>query len=277
MGIEKMINRSFAGCIVIAAILLSPGCREKPADSHLPHIVVTNSYLQSATMDIAGDRVVIGSLCPPGMCPGHFDLSPGNVRDLRKCELVIRFDFQSQLDKSLAGIRDSSLPVESIAIEEGMCIPQTYIDTCSRIAQRLSAIYPADADFFRRRFQDVRDRADVLTAEVRAMNLSGKVLASRHQAAFCKWLGFDVAANFVGSDMASVANVQAALMQARDGNIKWVVANKQEGTAFATSLADAAKVRQAVFSNFPDISSPTGNFEAMIRNNIRQVQGNGTD
>ena len=72
---------------------------------------------------------------------------------------------------------------------------------------------------------------------------------------------------FVGSDAETVSNVSDCLEKAAGKNVRFVIANKQEGTALAESLAERLGVEVVVFSNFPELSDSEG-FEDLLRANV---------
>ena len=51
-----------------------------------PAIAASSSYLASAVRDVMGDDQSVLVLAEPGMCPGHFDLRPSQVRQLRSLQ-----------------------------------------------------------------------------------------------------------------------------------------------------------------------------------------------
>ena len=56
--------------------LLVAGCENKPGEESRAEVAVTNSYLGCAVRELCGDDTEVLCLVPPGMCPGHFDISP---------------------------------------------------------------------------------------------------------------------------------------------------------------------------------------------------------
>lgn len=269
------MRRLYKLIILFVLILNFCGCRRN-GDSTSAKIAVSNSYLHSAVLSITTDDNGVMSLCPPGMCPEHFDISPQQVKSLRNCRLLLRFDFQQGLDSSLAGFKQSGLAIEPVTSGNGLAIPDNYILTCENVAAILSEHEPQKAQFYQNRLnilrQDMAIIAERMKMDIRIHKLeNAAVLASYHQAEFCKWLGFDVIAAFPGSDIATVANVQACLEKAKGRQIKFVIANRQEGTAFAEALAERLGAKLAVFDNFPQITAGSGNFKNMLDSNVKQL------
>ena len=101
--------------------------------------------------------------------------------------------------------------------------------------------------------------------------INAKVVTSCHQAVFADWLGLDVVATFAGSDIETPGSINQCLQQAKDKDVRFVIANKQEGTVLATALAERLDADMVIFSNFPagqsDTTSMPG-FDGLLHENI---------
>ena len=93
------------------------GC--KKSNSHgKPDVAVTNSYLGCAVKDLLGTEIPVLRLSEPGMCPGHFDIRPSQVAALRNCRVLLRFDFQKNLDLRVVSI--DKLKIAGIYVSGGL-------------------------------------------------------------------------------------------------------------------------------------------------------------
>jgi len=256
--------------------VLTLGCREGKASEGGPGIAVTNSYLECAVRDLWGEDVEVLCLAPPGMCPGHFDMSPGQVQQLKGCQLLLRFDFQQGTEEKLARLRAGGLDVRPIVPSGGLCVPDTYAGICRQVCQVLSHAYPERAARLMDRLKAVEERLTALGAEVRTSLVdsgvaAAEVLVSNHQAQFARWLGLEPIAAFVGSDVETVAHIDHCLRQAAGRNVRFVIANRQEGIALAQALADRCGARAVVFGNFPEMREPGAGFDELLRDNVRSL------
>jgi len=93
--------RRMAPAVVILAALW-PGCRRQAGPP--AKVAASNSMLECAARDLLGGSETILRLAEPGMCPGHYDIRPGQVAALHGCRVLLRLDFQKSLDRKLAGI-----------------------------------------------------------------------------------------------------------------------------------------------------------------------------
>jgi hypothetical protein len=107
-----------------------------------------------------------------------------------------------------------------------------------------------------------------LRAQVEAAGLAGlRVLASRHQAAFCQRLGLQVVSTFPAADVALPSEIAGAVQQGQASGVEWIIANVPEGRQAADALADRFGAGVVVFGNFPDAQG-TDSFDRLVRGNL---------
>jgi ABC-type Zn uptake system ZnuABC Zn-binding protein ZnuA len=249
------------------------GCKKNNTPKNKPEIAVSNAYLLSAVKDLCGSQIEVVSLSPPGMCPGHFDISPAQVEQLSKCKVLLLFDFQSGIGDSLSRLQERGLKIHGIIAPQGLCLPETYLAIVRSVAEALSKDNPVRRAEFDERIELIEKRLNALAADVNMkIDQSGlknaEVLVSGHQAEFAKWLGLNVVATFAGSDIETPSRINASLQQAKDKNITLVVANQQEGTELAKALAKRLNAKMVVFSNFPMGQGDVFAFDSLLLENI---------
>jgi hypothetical protein len=248
------------------------GCRQRVTDP--AHVTVTNTYLASAVYDVSGRVLNVFSLAQPGMCPGHFDMSPEQLRRLLGSHLLLHFDFQSGIADQLERWDRPIVPVQGRA---GMCIPQTYLDTCREIIPHLAEQTSLAVVDYAARLKSLETRLERTTSHIRGHmeqhHLSGaKVLCSYHQADFARWLGLEVVQTFRGIDSSDPGSIEACMRIGRELQVAFVIANLQEGTELARRMAREIGSRLVVFSNFPNTSAyPEHAFEQLIMANVDQL------
>lgn len=251
------------------------GCR--PAhESSGPSIVTTTSYLESVARELLGDDVTVVRLAEPGTCPGHFDIRPSQVEELRRCSALLRFDFQSSLDARLAGYGGRSMRPAVASVKGGLCRPDTYLLACRQIAAELATCGVINREASDERLLAVATRLDALSLEitnaVAQAGLAGlPVITSAHQRDFCEWLGLKVVAAFRTADNSSVGEIEDAIAAGRLHHTKFVVANLPEGRRVADALAGRLQARVLLFENFPALEAGRVSFDSMVRNNLRAL------
>ncbi|MBN1123855.1 MAG: zinc ABC transporter substrate-binding protein [Sedimentisphaerales bacterium] len=267
-----MIRRILWSFIFVYLVLVI-GCRTKQDSYPAAEISVTNTYLQSAIRDLCGATEVF-CLAPPGMCPGHFDLSPEQIRSLLDSKILFRFDFQAGLDEKLNRING---PIISITGRSGMCIPQTYLEACREIVPFLEKHVPGRSQdcqenyrHLERRLAEISDRIHIRVKESDMLGVS--VIASHHQADFVRWLGLEVVATFRSAEVMTPSEIESCLRLAREKEVQIVIANAQEGTELPRNIAQHLNGRLVVFSNFPDtIEYHENAFEQLLEFNLDQL------
>ncbi len=272
-----MENKVFGYILAFSAAFgfLGVGCENKTGEESHAEIAVTNSYLGCAVLELCSDDDDTEVLClvPPGMCPGHFDISPLQVKQLCDCRMLLLFDFQKQVAQTLSRMKKRGLKTALVRETGGLCVPETYLAVCREVSDILLSEYPEMNDRYQQRLEDIGNNLKHLRQELfekmqQAGISSAKVLASNHQADFLNWLGLETIATFVGSDVETVAGIDRCIRKAEGQDVRFVIANKQEGTAMAKALAERLGARVVVFSNFPELIGGTSGFDALLRANV---------
>jgi len=273
-----MKNRALSYILVFSMVwgLFVAGCEDKPGEESRAEIAVTNSYLGCAVRELCGDDTEVLCLAPPGMCPGHFDISPLQVKQLCDCRMLLLFDFQKQVEKTLARVKERGLKTAIVKETGGLCVPETYLTVCREVSDVLSSEYPKMNVRYQQRLgvieKDMKDLRVELLEKVRKAGISSaKVLVSNHQADFVSWLGLEPIATFVGSDVETVAGVEHCIKKAKGQGVRFVIANKQEGAALAKALAERLGAKAIVFSNFPELSGGASGFDELLQANVDEL------
>jgi zinc transport system substrate-binding protein len=266
-------------CVLMFSVALFgvlTGCSDREFENKQPEIAVTNSYLQCVVKDLCGDDMQILCLAPPGMCPGHFDMSPAQVKQLCDCKILLLFDFQQKIEDSLSRMRENGLKTALLEPLPGLCVPETYMAACREVANILSVEYPEKQAQYEQRLRLIEKRMKELGLELRTViEQSGvkatEVVASDHQAEFADRLGLEIVATFMGSDIETASNINQCLTKAQGRDVRFVIANKQEGTALAEALAERLQAKAIIFSNFPDIDTSSNGFDQLLRKNVQAL------
>jgi ABC-type Zn uptake system ZnuABC Zn-binding protein ZnuA len=269
-----MKNRSYRWFWGIVPLLFVCGCGQKEDSPRPPEISVTNTYLQSAVLDLTGGEIEVFCLAPPGMCPGHFDMSPEQICRLLNSRILFRFDFQAGLDDKLRRMDAEIIPIQG---RPGLCIPQTYLDTCRDMLSYLAAEFPESEAVFAEYLKTLEALLSEIAADIHTQieeaDLKGQaVLVSKHQSEFARWLGLEVTAVFEGTDSMTPSQIAQCLEAGRRHKAGIVIANLQEGTELPRRLAEQLNARLVVFSNFPDPQTEQESpFVQMLRANVENL------
>jgi zinc transport system substrate-binding protein len=278
---------ALSSCLVLSFVAAGcwPGCWPGSSspdaadveglEGEQPAMVVSSSYLAAAVHEVMGEGEPVMVLAEPGMCPGHFDLRPSQVRRLRASRLLVRFHFQRSLDARI-GVSEGVGPrIVSVTVTGGMCEPASYLDACRQVAEALVEQERLSAAAAEERLAAVAERMDLLAewsaGELQRGALQDQpVLCSGHQAAFCRWLGLRVVATFSAGDTAPPSEIDQAIKAGEADGVSLIVANRPEGRQMADALADRLNARVVVFGNFPESNKP-GAFEELVRYNVTSL------
>ncbi len=262
-----MKRKTIAPLLLFLAVLTFPACTERQTDR--PAVVVTTTLIETAVRDLMGPDVPILRLMPPGSCPGHFDLDPGQVKNLSSAALFIRHDFQSGLD---AGVAKSGLEtnrIVGIVSRSAFTIPSNYVAMCEELADRLAQTWPDKAAGIDSGMTGIKRKA--ADAEKgfarRAERFQGrKVFCARYQRDFCQWLGLNVVSTFQAGTDESVWQLSRAADMARTGGAEAVIGNRQWGPHHLEALTEASGLPGLMLSNFPDSGEAGANWRLFDAN-----------
>lgn len=271
-----------ATCLALGLFLMS-GCA-RPSDTttqntsavddaHGNYVAVANSFLAAAVRELVGDDVKLVALAEPGMCPGHFDLRPSQVRQVQQCQLLLRFDFQQSIDKLLERAGDHVPRIAIVKVSGGLCEPTSLVDASRQVADVLVDVGLLSRAVADQRVAATAERMKSLATwareQVDAAQLAElRVMTSRHQEAFCRGLGLTVVATFPTADDSIASEIEDAVQQGREGQVDLIVANLPEGRQAADALADRFAAAVVVFGNFPD-GKGTDAFDRLVRDNVQ--------
>lgn len=270
---ERPATRRALLAWVLIGVTLAACRRADPPDEGV-RIATTTSYLEAAARELLGEHLSVLRLAEPGTCPGHFDLRPSQVAELRHCRALLRFDFQKSLDAKLAVGGSNGLRIAEITLAGGMGLPESYLAACRQAADHfvaLGLLSRADAET---RLQAAVSRLDTLardaTHAIQRAGLAGApVIASSRQRDFCEWLGLKVVAAFRAADAASVSEIEEALAAGRLTPPRFVIANLPEGRRTPDALAERLQAPVVVFGNFPALEGGRVSFDALVAGNVR--------
>jgi len=276
MNIRRLV---LLGGFTFCLLLVSCEKHDSAAGDSKLEIAVTNTYIQSAVREFVPANQAILCLTPPGMCPGHFDMTPKSLEQLGQCQSLFRFDFQKNMDGQFARFTGGGLAIHSISAPAGLCVPESYAAICEQISRILDSKdrqNHSDKDDRGDPVAGLRNRLDRLSGQlhekIQKAGLENQpVIASVHQAKFAGWLNLDVVATFSGQDQVTPGDIEDCLKIASDHNVKIVIANQQEGTELARILADNLKGSVVVFSNFPDSVDAVCTFDALLQKNVENL------
>jgi zinc transport system substrate-binding protein len=259
--------------VLLLAILFTPSsCAQQPAD-----IMAGSSLITNIIQDVAHDKVEPRTLIPPGTCPGHYDVKPGDIVALANSKALFIHNYQENFENITSLIEAAENPdliVKVIDIMGNWMTPPVQAEAVDKIAQALGEIDPENAAYYEEnaaeraqailaKGEEVEDR--LLEAEVEQV----KVICADMQQGFVVWAGFNITAIYGRPEELSVADVEQLVTEAKQAGVALVIDNLQSGaTAASETMAQDIGAIQVTISNFPGGLENTETWEKAIDKNV---------
>lgn len=241
------------------------------------NIMAGSSLITDIIQDVADGKLKTYTLIPPGMCPGHYDVKPSDVKTLANSRVFIIHNWQQNM-KNITGLVEAAdnpdLVIKVIDVPDMPMVPQIQAETTDKIARALGEIDPENSAYYQEkaaeRTQAILAKGEEVKDKLQDANVSGvKVLCVEYQAGFAEWAGFDVVAIYGRPGDLSVAEVEELIVEAKEAGVALVIDNLQSGaTATGAAMAQDIGAVQVTISNFPGGFENTETWEKAIDKNV---------
>lgn len=264
---------------VIGIIVMSllAGCSDQ--DDTRPKVVTSTSLIAHIVERVAGDKVDVVNIIPPAQCPGHFDCSPDDVKNLVDAELFLLHGWQGEVfsDDLIASANNEDLTVVRLNSKAGenmnwMAPPVQLVAiddvtaALSRLDEANTAEYEANAEAYK---AVVTAKGNEVKEKLAAINPGSiKVLCGQQQTGFLKWAGFNIIGMYGEPDTLTPQVVRDLVDTGNENNVTLVIDNMQSGIDAGAGIAEEINARQVTLSNFPGGYENTDTWEKTIDYNI---------
>jgi zinc transport system substrate-binding protein len=260
-------------CLLIASGLLA-GCAQKVSPGL--KVVTGTSLIANIATDVGGDRVTVRNVIPPGLCPGQYDVKPGDIETLAQANVLIIHSWQQgqqDIKELTSAANNASLIIKTIELNDNWMAPPIQAEAVDKIAAALGEIDPANSAYYQERAEArklaILAKGDEIQAELQAARISGvKVICSDMQTGFVTWAGFDVVATYGRPETLTAAKAAEIVTQAKAAGVALVIDNLQSGPEAGKSMARDIGAVQVTISNFPGGLENTETWEKAIDKNI---------
>jgi len=265
--------------LLIAAVIAAPTTYlvlarqgQPPAD-----IMAGSSFIANIVEDLANGKLEAQPIIPPGVCPGHYDVKPGEIKALAGSKALLIHDYQQSYQNIVGAIeaaQNHDLLITVLNITGNWMVPAVQAEGVVKIAQALGAIYPENAAYYAgnatERVEAIQSYGEQAKARLRDAGVDGvKVICAAMQEGFVRWAGFDIVSTYGRPEELSPADVEQLINQARDAGVALVIDNLQSGsTTLGASMEQDIEAVPVTISNFPGGLEDTETWEKAIDKNI---------
>ena len=280
---------------VLAAFLVASvaSCAPRHGDTTVLRLVATTTVIGDLASRVAGDRVRVAALVPPGVPVEDFVPTPSDAIAIARASVILVNG--RGLDRWIAPLlADAAAGVTVVTLTEGLPNapggvenPHSFLDVAhaityvERIRDALVAVDPAGAAAYRASAAAYAIELRALDAEIRAtvatVPEARRVLVTSHDAFpfFAAAYGFTVV-GFVQGESGkepSPSELAALVERVRRANVPAVFAERALSPRLATTLAREAGVATVVTDLLTDGvgAPPVDTYVALMRFNVDRI------
>ncbi len=271
----NMKRLCIAGIMVgLLFIGLSPfiSCAEKPE----LEVLTGTSLIADIVKDISGGKIGVRNIIPPGSCPGHYDVKPGDIEAVAKGKIFLIHEWQ-QHQENIKGLikaaNNPALTIKVIEVKGNWMTPPVQAEAVTKISAVLMEIDKANSAYYSRRAEERKRLISIKEKEVRSKlneaKISGmKVVCADMQAGFVRWVGFDIVATYGRPEELTPAKIAEVITKAKAAGVALVIDNFQSGPEAGKGIAKDIGAVQVTLSNFPGGFKGTDTWEKALDRNI---------
>lgn len=242
-------------CFFITAVVCLLSGNRLAADvadqSRELRVVCTTTMLGCVIDAVGGENINARVFVPFGMCPGHFDLTPGEAGSLREADLVFFHGFEQFLD----GVNfTTNTTLVQVTVGGNWMIPEIHKKATIEIAGILSEYIPEYAEQFtlntKRYVEAIETASDKFDAAIKPYT-GVNVICSLMNRDFVERMGMNVLATFPRDEDMSLKSMNEIITLGQKNNAAAVIDNTQTSGKTGRAIADDLKIPLVIISNFP--------------------------
>jgi len=243
-------------------------------------IIAGTSLVREIVDQLGTAPVETRNLLPPNMCPGHYDMRPGDIAAVSACRLLILQPWQRTMPNVASVIgasRISEARIKVVSVPGNWMVPTARIEAARALSDILTQEYPEKKDSIDQALgkliADTQSVGAELKKKLAEANAGGsKVICNEQQEEFIRWAGIEVVRSYGRPEGLSVAQAGDLTRAARTAGAVLVVDNLQSGeTKMGESLARNIGAAHVVLCNFPGGEPDAETWEKTIRKNVEKL------
>jgi zinc transport system substrate-binding protein len=240
-------------------------------------IMASSSFITNIVQDISDDKLEARTIIPPGTCPGHYVIEPGEIKALANSKALFIHNYQQNYQNIIGLIEAADNPdliITVINITGNWMTPPVQAEAVGKIAQALGEIDPDNAAYYQEKAAD-REQAiltygDDVKTELQEAGVEGvKVICAEMQAGFVSWAGFNITATFGRPEDLSPAKIADLIDNAQESGVTLIIDNLQSSsTTLGAPMEQDIEAIPVTISNFPGGLENTETWEKAIAKNV---------
>jgi zinc transport system substrate-binding protein len=240
-------------------------------------IVAGSSLISNIIQDVADGKMETRTLIPPGVCPGHYAVEPGDIRALANCTALFIHDYQQYFQNITGAIEAAENPdliITVLNVTGNWMVPSVQAEAVGKIAQALEQMDPENAAYYQERasgrIQAILDKGEEVEDRLSGAGVDGvKVICADMQADFAQWAGFDVVATFGRPEDLSLTDEAQLVTEANQAGAVLIIDNLQSGSkTLGVAIEQDVEAIPVTISNFPSGLENTETWEKAIDKNV---------
>lgn len=270
--------------IVVAAILIlslalgafAGACANE--DNSKLQVVTSTSLIASIVQRVGGDLVDVVNIIPPAQCPGHFDVSPGDIQKLADTPLFLYHGWQGETftEDLIATADNPDLTAVKLDLAGNWMTPEVQIEAAAAITNSLCQVDAANCATYQQRSGQYADAVLAKGAEVQASiasaNLSEtNVLCAEMQTGFIVWTGLNLIDTYPRPGVLTAQMSADLVDEGRAESVTLIIDNLQSGADGGAGIAADIGCQRIILSNFPGGFDDTETWEKAMDRNIELI------
>ncbi|MEF8848223.1 MAG: metal ABC transporter substrate-binding protein [Candidatus Thermoplasmatota archaeon] len=265
------------GILLIGGLLFAPIKADAQGTNEKIKIVCTNSILADFTKNIAPKKnTSIEYIMPAGVCPAHFDTSPGDVDKIVNADIIISLGWEPWLESLInKSYNKNYYEIKCIGLGEWN-IPTGAIKYVKKIEEGLKQVIPQYNQTIQKNTENYLERINETTKnlkqKIKTKGLKDKkVVCIGWYKDFLNYFGLNVSYYYGAPESLSVQDELNVIDAASKDQVTAVVDNLQSGTEFGARVASETGKSHVILTNFPNAIPGTESYLKTIQYNVNQT------
>lgn len=275
-GVMRLSLGLVLSLLVLSSSILVGSCSS--GEDGEPIVVTSTSVMAVVAEGVGEGKVEVVNIVPPAQCPGHFDVTPGDIRKLADADLFLVHGWPGEqyVPDLIEAADNPDLKLVTIDLKGDASVwmtPPIQMEAVDKVVQALGQMDADNKTYYEERATQLKEaiqaKGEVLKARLEAKGVSQeKVLCNEMQFGFVKWAGFDIIDTYGRPESLTPAKIQELIDHGREGGASLVIDNLQSGPGAGAPVAREIGAVHVTLSNFPGAVEDTRTWAKAIEHNV---------